>query len=230
MELLNLKDIFKAPPVLALPGGEYFTRFLMYILRFNKLNRIYEEIASKKGLDFIDEIIRVLEFKIDIEEHELRRVPATGPVIVVANHPYGGFDSLLLIKFLSQIRPDVKIMGNFLMQKVRPVAGYFVSNQNLEPHECGGKNFISGKADEATAHLQSGGVLCIFPSGGLTTYGTFDTITDKVWQFPVVKFIRSARVPVIPIHFQGTNSRLYHLAAKIHPSLSQVRLSSELLS
>jgi putative hemolysin len=230
MELLKLKDIFKTPPALSLFGGEYFAKFLMYILRFNKLNKIYEQIASKKGIDFIDEIIRVLEFKIEFDETELKKIPSTGPLIVVANHPFGGFDGLLLIKYLSQVRPDVKVIGNFLMQKVDPVSEYFIPDNpfnNTDPEkqekECKG-------ATEALTHLDNGGILCLFPAGDLSTYGTFDSITDQVWQFPIVKFVKKARVPVVPAYFQGTNSRLFHFFAKIHPSLRQVRLPSELLS
>jgi len=230
MEILKLKDIFKVPPALSLFGGEYFAKFLMYILRFNKLNKIYEQIASKKGIEFIDEIIRVLEFKIEFEKNELKKIPATGPLIVVANHPFGGFDGLLLIKYLSQVRPDVKVIGNFLMQKVEPVSEYFISDNPFNTIEPEKQEKESKGFREAVNHLQNGGVLCLFPAGDLSTYGTFDSITDQVWQFPIVKFVKKARVPVVPAYFQGTNSRLFHFFAKIHPSLRQVRLPSELLS
>src|SRR6056297_1829979 len=128
MKLLKLKDIFKAPPALAYFGGEYFAKFLMYILRFNKLNKIYEQIASKEGIEFIDEIIKILEFKIDFDENELKRIPATGPLIIVSNHPFGGFDGLLIIKYISLVRPDIKVIGDFLLKKVDPVSDYFISD------------------------------------------------------------------------------------------------------
>lgn len=230
MELLKLNDIFKAPPVLSFLGGEYFAKFLMYILRFNKLNKMYEQIASKHGIEFIDEIIRILEFKIEFDENELKRIPAEGPLIVVANHPFGGFDGLLLIKYLSMVRSDVKIIGNFLLKKVEPVSEYFISDNPFNSKDLGVDEKSSKGVREAVDHLQKGGVLCLFPAGDLSTYGTFDTITDQVWQFPMVKFVKMAGVPVIPAHFQGTNSRLFHFFAKIHPSLRQVRLPSELLS
>ncbi len=230
MEILNLKDIFKAPPALSFFGGEYFAKFLMYILRFHKLNKIYEKIASKKGIEFIDEIIRVLEFKIEFDQNELKRVPATGPLIVVANHPFGGFDGLLLIKYLSMVRPDVKVIGTFLLQKVDPVSEYFISDNPFKNNDSQTEHSNSAGIKEAIRHLQNGGVLCLFPAGDLSTYGTFDTCTDQAWQFPMVKFVKKARVPVVPVHFQGTNSRLFHFMAKIHPSLRQVRLPSELLS
>ncbi len=228
MELLKPKDIFKARPAFALPGGEYFAKFLMYILRFNKLNKIYSQIAEKHGLDFIDEVINSFEFNIEFDEQELKRIPPTGPVIIVSNHPFGGLDGLLLIKYLSMVRGDVKVMANFLLKKIEPVSDYFIADNPFEK-DGSGNNFAGLK--EAVSHLRdSGGVLCLFPAVDVSTYGNFDSATDRVWQFPVVKFVKKARVPVIPVLFQGTNSRLFHMLAKIHPSLRQVRLPSELLS
>jgi putative hemolysin len=225
MELLKPKDIFKTHPVFTLPGGEHFAKFLMYILRFNKLNKIYSQIAEKHGLEFINEVINSLEFTIEFDEKELKRVPETGPVIVVSNHPLGGLDALILIKYLSLVRKDVKVLANFLLQKIEPVSNFFIAD-NTSENSCEGPEGIK----EAIVHLKNGGILCMFPAGDVSTYGTFETATDQVWQFPVVKFIKKAGVPVVPILFQGTNSRIFHVLAKIHPYLRQVRLPSELLS
>ncbi len=227
MELLKPKDIFKARPALTLLGGEYFAKFLMYILRFNKLNKIYSQIAEKHGLDFIDEVIRSFEFNIESDEHELKRVPEKGPVIIVSNHPFGGLDALILIKYLSMVRSDVKVMANFLLQKIEPVSNYFIADNPFKKDNV--QSGFSGMK-QAVSHLQNEGVLCLFPAGDVSTYGTFDSATDRIWQFPVVNFVKKARVPIVPVLFQGTNSRLFHILAKIHPSLRQVRLPSELLS
>ena len=80
MELLNPKDIFKNRPAL-LASGDFFAKFLMYILRFDKLNKIYSQIAEKEGIDFIDELIKTLEFNIEFDESQLSKIPKKGPVI-----------------------------------------------------------------------------------------------------------------------------------------------------
>ncbi len=224
MELLNPKDLFKDRPAF-LASGDYFAKFLMYILRFDKLNKLYSQIAEKKGIELIDELIKTLEFNIEFDETQLSKIPKEGPLIIVANHPLGGFDGLLLIKYLSMVRKDVKVLASFLLKKVEPLSDFFISGKPFD----GDENNPAGYR-EAISLLKNGGVLCLFPAIDLNTKDTFDGVTDKVWQLPVVKFINKAKVPVVPVLFQGTNSRLLHFIAKIHPSLKHARMPSEILS
>jgi len=224
MELLNPKDLFKDRPAL-LASGDYFAKFLMYILRFNELNKLYSQIAEKKGVEFIDELIKSLEFNIEFDESQLGKIPKKGSLIIVSNHPLGGFDGLLLIKYISMVRKDVKVLANFLLKKIEPVSEFFLSENPFEEDGT-----VSDASNEAMEHLGNGGVICLFPALDLNRKDTFDGVTDRVWQFPVVKFIKNARVPVMPVLFQGTNSRLLHLFAKIHPSLKNARMPSEILS
>lgn len=191
---------------------------------------MYEQIATRNGIEFINEIIRILEFKIEFDENELKKIPVSCPLIVIANHPYGGLDSLLLIKYLTQVRPDVKVTGNFLLKKIEPLSEYFISDNSFEIRTVPNKEVHREDMSEAIRHLQKGGLLCLFPAVNLSTYGTFESITDQAWQLPVLKFIKKARIPVVPVHFQGTNRGLFHFVAQIHPSLRHVRLPSQLLS
>ena len=227
MELLSPKDIFKYSPAFTLLGGDYFAKFLMHILRFNRLNKIYRQLAEKRDIEFIDEVIRIFDFEIEIDEGELNRIPSKGPVIVVSNHPFGGFDALLLIKHLSLIRRDIKVAANFLLKKIEPVSAYFISDPFIYKPEENGLNLDNIEATAAI--LKEGQLLCLFPAGDVSTYGKFESVSDQAWLFPVVSFIKKAKVPVVPVLFQGTNSRLFHIIAKINPSLRHIRLPSEIL-
>jgi len=224
MELFNPKDLFEERPAL-FGNGDYFPKFLMYILRFDKLNRIYGKIVQKQGVEFIDELIETLGFNIEFDEKELTKIPKEGPLIVVSNHPLGGFDGLLLIKYLSMVRKDIKALANFLLKRITPVSEYFLSENPFEVTEQD-----ENRQSEAMKHLENNGVLCLFPAIDLESKDTFDGVPDHEWQFPSVRFIKNARVPVIPVLFQGSNSRLLRIAAKIHPSLKQARMPSEILS
>jgi putative hemolysin len=224
MELPEPTDLFKDQRP-APANGDYFAKFLMFILRIKKLDKIYEQIVDKRGVEFIDELIKMLEFDIEFDEEQLKKIPKEGPLIIVANHPLGGFDGLLLIKYLSLVRKDVKVLANYLLKKIDAVSEYFMEDNPFDDSEQG--TYYGLK--EAVTHLNNGGVLCLFPAIDVHTKDPFGGVTDKVWQFPVVNFIKLARVPVVPVLFQGTNSRLLHLVAKINPALKSARLPSEIL-
>lgn len=228
MEIVKPKDILKASPYLAYLGGENLAKFIMYVLRFNKLNRLYAQVADKQGIEFIDELIKILEIKYEFDESELRKIPKTGPFIVVANHPFGGLDGILLIKILSLVRPDIKVMADFLLKKIEPISEFFLPVNPFEARK-GGQSDVGG-IKNALQHLKAGGGLCIFPAGEVSGYQANNKITDRQWQYASLRFIKHARVPVVPVYFGGHNSRLFHLIGRINPNLQQVKLPSELLN
>ena len=228
MDIVKPKDILKANSYLASLGSENLAKFIMYVLRFNKLNRIYEQIADKKGIEFIDELIEILGINFKFDKTELKKIPKTGPVILVSNHPLGGLDSILLIKILSMVRNDGKVMANSLLKKIGPVSPFFLDAQAPEDRKKIAPGF--GEMKQAMMHLHADGALCIFPAGEAAGYGEFNKITDRQWQYPLLKFIKRSKVPVVPVHFCGKNSRLFHFFGRIHPDLQFVKLPSEFLN
>ncbi|MEL7587965.1 MAG: GNAT family N-acyltransferase [Prolixibacteraceae bacterium] len=228
MELVKPKDILQTNPFLAYLGGESLAKFIMYVLRFSKLNKIYGQIGDKQGIAFIDALINLLEINYAFDENELKKVPKTGPFIVVSNHPFGGLDGILLIKVLSLVRPDIKVMANFLLKRVEPISEFFLGVNPFEDRK--GIRSSVGGVKSAMEHLQKGGGLCIFPAGEVSSYDATHKITDRQWQYPALKFIKRAGVPVVPVHFNGKNSRLFHLIGRIHPNLRTVKLPSEFLN
>jgi putative hemolysin len=228
MELFKPKDILKANPKLSFIGGESFTRFLMLLLRFDKLNRVYDQIGDKKGLEFIEELIKVLNISYLFDEDELhKRIPKSGSAIVVCNHPFGGLESILLIRLLSQIRPDFKIVSTELLQKIDPISDYFLNEDtNQKKYE---KRNSAIFLEKASVYLETGGILCFFPAGEVSQFDSSRVLSDKQWQNITLKFIKQQKKPVIPIHFQGNNSRLFYLMGNILPSLKSVKLPTEIM-
>ncbi|MFV0376094.1 MAG: GNAT family N-acyltransferase [Mangrovibacterium sp.] len=228
MELVNPKDILKASPYLAFLGGESLAKFIMYALRFSKLNEIYQQIGDKQGVEFVDALLKLLEVQYEFDANDLKRIPKTGPFIVVANHPFGGLDGILLIKLIAAVRPDVKVLANFLLKRVEPISDFFLAVNPFE--NAKGASSSIGGIKNAYEHLNKGGALCIFPAGEVSSWDAGYKVTDRQWQYPVLKFIKKAHVPVLPLFFQGKNSRLFHLIGKIHPNLRTAKLPSELLN
>ncbi len=228
MELFKPKDILKANPKLSFLGGEHFARFLMLLLRFDKLNRVYNKIGEKKGLSFVDELLKILKINYVFDsEVLLKRIPKSGSCILISNQPFGGLEAILLIKILSQVRTDIKIVSNQLLQKIDPISDFFLED-NPFPKKPNKRASANGQ-EKASEHLGIGGILCLFPAGDVSQFDDFMVLSDKQWQFTVMKFIKQQKVPVIPVHFQGNNSRLFYLLASINSSLSQMKLPTEIL-
>ena len=228
MKLVKPQDLLKVSPFMQYLGGEYFARLLMHLLRFNQLNKLYDNISDKTGIESIDGIIKYLNVTLDFNEKDLKKLPANGSFITVSNHPYGGIDGILLIKLLSMARSDHKVIANFLLKKVEPISDYFLAVNPFENNPNVASSI--GGLKTALDHLNNGGVLSFFPAGEVSTSYASKAITDREWLFSALRFIKKAHVPVVPIYFHGSNSRLFHLLGQIHPSLRTAKLPSEILN
>ena len=210
-------------------GGKSAAKVLMNLLKIGKVNKIYAEYSYLKGIEFIDMMIKELKISYEVNEDELNRIPQNGAFITVSNHPFGGIDAMLLVKIISTIRPDYKVLGNFLLQRIEPVKDFIVPVNPFE-NKKEIKSNVSG-IKHSILHLHNGFPLGIFPAGEVSSYNQDSIdISDKEWQLSVIKMIKKSRVPVVPVYFQGSNSRLFHLLGLIHPSLRTVRLPSELFN
>ncbi len=229
MKLVETDDFIKAARFKRGRGGGSAAKVLMTVLRINKLNKLYEEISHLEGMDFIDALIEKLELDYEISEEELAKIPKTGAFITVSNHPFGGIDGMLLVKVLSAVRPDIKVMSNFVLNKIKPVSEYMLPVNPFERRKDA-KSSLGG-VKLALEQLQNGGVLGIFPAGEVSSYNEDNYgISDREWQYPAMKMIKKAEVPVVPVYFQGSNSRLFHILGLIHPSLRTVRLPAEVFN
>lgn len=232
MNLIESSDILKASGKLnrleGNVGGSIVAKLVMYIMRLNKINKLYSDVYDEDPEAFLDRLIEALGVTIEINEEDLLKIPKEGPFITISNHPFGGLDGIILIKLLSKIRPDYKVMANFLLRKIVPIKDYFLAVNPFEDR----KNISSASGiKEALRHLEEGKPLGLFPAGEVSSYkADSNNIEDKEWGQSVLKMIKKANVPVIPIYFKGSNSLLFQLLGLIHPMLRTVKLPSELLN
>jgi len=228
MKLVKPQDLIKAAPFLQYLGGEYFAKILMHLLSFHKINDLYENVSRKQGIASIDAILEYLNVNLEFDGNDLKKLPAKGGFITVSNHPFGGIDGILLIKLLSMARNDHRVIANFLLKKVEPISDFFLAVNPFDNMPEAGSSIAGLKT--AIDHLHNGGVLSLFPAGEVSTNYTSSLITDREWLVSALRFIRKSRVPIVPIYFHGTNSRMFHLLGRIHPSLRTAKLPSELIN
>ncbi len=228
MKLIETDEFMKAARLRRF-GGASAARVLMTVLRINKINRLYDEVSHHRGMQFIDALIEKLQLEYEVSEEELKQFPAEGPFITVSNHPFGGIDGMLLVKIMENIRSDIKVMSNFVLNKIEPVSEYMLPVNPFERRKEAASSIAGIKM--ALEHLQQGKVLGIFPAGEVSSYNEDNYgISDREWQYPAMKMIKKARVPVVPVYFQGSNSRLFHILGLIHPTLRTVRLPAEVFN
>lgn len=202
---------------------------IMKFAKINKVNALYDKVKDKEGQDFFDSLLEELNVKYLAFQEDLAKIPKTGPFILVANHPLGALDGIIMCKLLSEIRPDFKVMGNFLLTNIKPMAPFVVSVNPFEKR----KEVYSSMAGmrEALRHLEEGKCLGIFPAGEVSNKNNkFNEIQDKEWEETVLKLIKKANVPVVPMYFHAKNSKLFYNVSKLHPDLQTLMIPAEMLN
>jgi putative hemolysin len=227
MKIITTQQFAEATKInkLKLPG---LASLLMEIMKINEINDTFEKAADFEGVEFVDEILRLIGIKVEISESDLKNIPTDGAFIALANHPYGGIEGLLLIKILCTIRPDAKVMANFLLKKIPNLSDFFVAVNPFENIDH--SSSISGIKSTLTL-LNQGTPIGIFPAGEVSTFKIGQQqVTDKLWHPVVGKLISKSKTPVLPIYFHGNNGLLFNIISLIHPTLRTAKLPSELFN
>jgi putative hemolysin len=201
--------------------NDVIAKFLVQLRNFNRLNKVYKKNFDKEGIVFIDSVTDSLNISLEADRDELQRIPSEGAFITVSNHPFGGIDSLLLLKLLLEPRPDFKLLANSLLHKVEPINDYSLP---LGDNAASRQAFTEEAAKTALEHLKSGKPLGIFPAAEISKVESRGNLSDKQWKSDILNFIKQAEVPVVPVYFSGNNSWIYNLLGNLHPLLQTARL------
>jgi putative hemolysin len=228
MSLINPRDFSKATNLEKLKL-DILSEPLMKLLKISDINDIYSRYGHLQRVEWLGAVLDDLQVTYQIDEKDLANIPKEGPFICIANHPYGGIDGLMLLRIFCEQRSDFKIMANFLLQKIKNIEEFVLPVNPFDNAEAKQESLRGIK--QTLAHLKEGHAIGIFPAGEVSAFQTDSKkIEDKPWQPMIGKLVAKANVPVVPVHFSGTNSNLFNLLGMIHPKFRTVKLPSELFN
>jgi putative hemolysin len=199
-------------------------------LCLDTLNKAYMKVVSqRKGNNIFNNWLELMNIRVNIPKDDMNKIPAVGPLIIVANHPFGGLDGVILNSILTKKRQDVKILGNYLLQHVPAIRDLIIP---VDPFRKKGSAIRNLKPlKEAIRWLKQGGALQVFPAGEVSHYNIHEGgVTDPRWNHHIASIIRHTSAEVIPVFFDGRNSILFQCLGIIHPLLRTLMLPRELMN
>ncbi len=227
-DLITSAGIAKAIGMKGLVGKLIGSAVMSYT-GLNKINGFYRSFSHQYGLDCTDAALREFRVSKDIVAEQLDYIPKEGPFIIVSNHPFGGLDGIILYDTIARIRPDFKIITNFILSLIPNLKDNFLEVNPFKGSGAGRRSSFKG-IKAAKEHIENGGCLGIFPAGEVSTYYDGKKYTaDKSWGQAIMKIVHTAGIPVIPVYFDGENSKKFHRLGKIHPMLRTINLPNEIL-
>ena len=212
---------------------EFLCNLLDYLLGFTAINQLYRNavnyIIEKKKITFFEAVLRKLDVQMEVLPEDLAKIPRDGPLLVVANHPFGGIDGLALGSLLSKTRPDFKLLVNQELGVFNAMTPWLFQVDILGGESAKSKNLKS--MVECSRFLREGNCLGIFPAGEVSSlHLPTRKIIDPSWSDHPTSLARRNNATVLPVCFKGKNGWLFQTLGLIHPRLRTLLLARELVN
>ena len=176
-----------------------------------------------------EKVLQALHVTCEISDADVQRIPKTGPVVVVANHPFGAIENLVLLSAVFRVRRDAKVMANHLVACIPEMHSLCIFVDPYGQRDSKTRNFRPMM--ECVRWLKRGGLLIVFPAGDVSGIDLQNRrIADPTWSETIASLIRITEAQVVPAYFEGSNGPLFHLAGLMHPRLRTAMLPIEFLN
>lgn len=228
-QLLDFRDVGVRPWQKVLMG--LLQNLADPLVQGTGLNQHYGELLRRletSEQSFYDTGLDVLGVTYKVSDEDLKRIPEDGSVFLLANHPFGGVDGLILGSILDRVRPDSKLLVNYLLSKIADMGGRSFYVNPFGGDEATRANFKGMK--ESLRWLKDGHALATFPAGTVSHLKWWRRrVTDPTWVENIAPLILKSKAVVVPMYFEGRNSNLFQAAGLIHPVLRTAMLGREML-
>ena len=197
------------------------SKFADSLVHEAQINKFIEKNSHLGSFEFIDEVLEYFNFSFSVSDKDIQNIPSSGRVIIIANHPLGSLDALALIKLISNVRKDIKVVANDFLEAITPIKNILININNFQPRQK--KESIA----EIYATLDTEKALIIFPSGEVSR-ATPTGIKDKQWHKGFLKFAKKGNAPILPIFIGGKNSKTFYSVSALNKKLSALLLAHEM--
>ena len=221
-DAIRTSVLANAPALAGLPG------FAGKFLPLEQAHRLYLKARNRNHGSVLENLLREMNIDISMSIADLERIPGKGPVVVVANHPYGMLDGAVLTVLLARVRPDVKVMTNFLLAGVPELEQLCIFVDPLDTPNSHHRNRRALK--QALEWLEQGGMLAIFPAGEVSHWQMPQgQVADPRWNATAARLVRKTKATALPVYFCGQNSLSFQFVGLLHARLRLAFLLQEFL-
>jgi putative hemolysin len=210
------------PQLLAQPGAKWLIKLLRAITHEDEINEFIQANQHLRGFHFLDKVLETFQFDYQVAASELKRIPAEGRVVIVANHPIGSLDGLALLKLVRSVRPDVRIVANQLLSELEPIRSLFIPIDNLS-----GKVSHKQQYKAMKQALEDDQALIIFPAGEVSRIRP-NGVRDGRWKAGFLRLALKTNAPILPIRIEARNSALFYSLSAIYKPLGTAMLIEEM--
>lgn len=192
----------------------------------NVVESVYKARQRGTGARFALGLLESLDIRFTTEDSDLARIPTYGPAVVVANHPYGILEGLILMVVLDRLRSDFKILANSWLRWIEELREHLIPINPFETPAAHLENRVPLRA--ALTLLARGGLLAAFPAGEVAHLDWKEhSVTDPPWKASAARLALRSRCAAVPVFFEGANSVPFQVAGLLHPGLRTISLARE---
>ncbi|GAB6069287.1 lysophospholipid acyltransferase family protein [Thiomicrorhabdus hydrogeniphila] len=224
--MLNIEAAIaqKHPELLTKKTGKLAISLIKTLAHENEINQFIDSNQHLKGFAFLNAVLDYFHFSYNISSNAIKRIPAHGRIIMVANHPIGSLDGLALLKMVRTIRLDVKIIASDVLNHIEPLKSLFLGVDNLSQkpnHKLQFKTIVKALENEQA--------VIIFPAGEVSRIRP-NGVRDGKWKGGFLKLAKRTNAPIQPIYIDAKNSSLFYALSTLYKPLGTLMLVKEMFN